>query len=548
MRPADRYNAPVHRVLIAAAAYLATACGPAGDDTVVTTRADDSPRRLMIVGWDGASFRMIDRLIEEGRLPNAAALLERGSSAVLESTIIPISSAAWTSAVTGKGPGKTGVYTFFEPVPNTYDVRLISSRSNRAAPIWRILTQRGVRSIVFGVPITFPPEPISGTMVAGMLSPFGGDYTWPPEYADTLRERGFVPDLDVWREIREVGWENLDRQLELKRQVLTELLSQDDWRFAMIVFKSLDVVAHSSLETDFHDHVGPVYDRLDRVLGELVELVGQDTNVLLISDHGFNSYETGFNLHRWLLSESYSAQRAEADTVEVRVEDPLDRRERYVILQLRGELDWSRTRAFAVQSEGNFGAIRLNVAGREPEGIVNPAGADELLSNIEAALRRVRTDEGTQLVTNVFRGADLYPGPYVAIVPDLLFEVRDTAQVFSDISEESILGRLRSLEPDHDRYGILIGAGPDIEARSTRATAQIRDIAPTALHLLGQPVYSEMEGRVLTDLIRGTSPPVFVREADDPRASDAQADGTRPFTADELIELERRLRALGYAD
>ncbi len=530
-------------VLFALCAYGCADGGAAVPEPVV----HETPR-LLIVGWDGASFRMIDRLIDEGRLPNAKALLERGTSAVLESTIIPISSAAWTSAVTGKGPGQTGVYTFFATQPNSYDVELVSSRSNQAAPLWRILTWRGERSIVFGVPITYPPEPILGTMVAGMLSPFDAAYTWPPEFADELRGRGFEPDLDVWREQRVVRWDALERQLALKREIVTELLTEQDWRFAMVVFKSLDVVSHHSLEADFHDHVGPVYDVLDDVLGTLLETVGPETNVVLMSDHGFNSYAWGFNLHRWLANESYARRRADAPPVEVRAEDPLDVRERQVIRRLRGELNWSKTRAFAMQAEGNFGGIRLNLVGREPEGIVAAADAERVLTSLEERLRAIVMPDGAALVTNVFRGKDLYPGPHDALLPDLLFEAREDTQVFSDIDEQRVFGRMRTLEPDHDRHGIWIGAGPNIARARERGTAHIHDIAPTALHLLGHPVFAEMEGRVLSELLTGTPPVRAIAEADDPLARDAPSGGARPFTADELDALARRLRALGYTD
>ena len=88
------------------------------------------PPKVLLVGWDGASFELIDPLIKAGRLPNLAGLQARGRSAFLESTRIPISSAAWTSAFSGVGPGETGVFGFFEPTEDKNQVKLISSHSN----------------------------------------------------------------------------------------------------------------------------------------------------------------------------------------------------------------------------------------------------------------------------------------------------------------------------------------------------------------------------------------------------------------------------------
>ena len=114
--------------------------------------------RLLVVGWDGATFELIDPLLAAGRLPNLARLVERGASAACRSTVVPISSAAWVGAVTGTTPAHHGVYDFFAPLPGSYAVELVSARSNQAPPLWRILGWHGLQSIVFGVPITWPPE------------------------------------------------------------------------------------------------------------------------------------------------------------------------------------------------------------------------------------------------------------------------------------------------------------------------------------------------------------------------------------------------------
>ncbi|NOT31138.1 MAG: hypothetical protein HOP15_11880, partial [Planctomycetes bacterium] len=267
--------------------------------------------RLLVIGWDGASFRAIDALLAAGKLPHLAGLIARGSRAPLCSTVVPISSAAWTTATTGKGPGESGVFGFHEPVANSYALTLVSARSNRAAPLWRLLTGRGIPSLVFGVPLTYPPEPLLGTMVCGMLAPRDATYTWPPELAQALRTRGFLPDLDPWLEEREPSWAEAEAQLDLREQILGERLALDEWRLAWIVFKELDVLSHFSYGLDFAAHVEPIYRRLDALLGRLLALVGADTNVIVLSDHGFASYTHGLNLHAWLAAKGFATRRAE---------------------------------------------------------------------------------------------------------------------------------------------------------------------------------------------------------------------------------------------
>ncbi len=519
------------------------ACGTRVDQA----SSEEGARRLLVVGWDGASFRMLDRLLAEGRLPSVGALLERGVQARFESTLIPISAGAWTSAVTGKGPGETGVYSFFEPVPDSYDVRLTSSLSVRAAPLWRILTQRGRRSVVFGVPLTWPPEPIAGTLVAGMLSPFDAAYAWPPEFTDELRARGFVPDLDEWTEVRPVDWNDLERQLRIKREVVGELLAADDWAFAMVVFKSLDVVSHLGYGVDFASHVGPLYERLDEILGQLVASVGPETDVLLISDHGFRLYDRGFNLHAWLLARGFSVASPSAARLAVDERAPFGKRARQILLQLRGELDWSRTVAFAGETEGNCGGIRLNVRGREPAGIVAPDEVAALITRLETELAGVVDADGAPLVSRVLRGAELYPGPHDRVVPDLLFELADGCQAFSDVEQARVFGAYELPFPEHEREGILIAAGPSFVHVRERGDARIADLAPTVLHLLGESVPADMTGAVLLPLLTGKRDVSRRVEAPLPRPAGGVPADPAPRN-DARDALERRLRRTGYGD
>ncbi len=105
--------------------------------------------------------------------------------------------------------------------------------------------------------------------------------------------------------------------------------------------------------------------------------------------------------------------------------------------------------------------------------------------------------------------------------------------------------------PDHDGFGIFIGAGPAFTDLDERGLAQIADVAPTALHLLGQPVYAEMTGRVLTDYLRVLDAPTFIPEAEDPFNVDATGAAPargEPYTEEELAEIQKRLDDLGYTD
>jgi predicted AlkP superfamily phosphohydrolase/phosphomutase len=525
---------------VAFAALLAVA--GCGDSARARQRP---PHKLLVVGWDGATFQMIDPLLAAGRLPNLAKLIERGSSARLESTKVPISSAAWVGAVTGKTPGQNGVYSFFEPIDKSYDVRLISARSNHATPIWRTLTWHGMKSLVFNVPVTYPPEHIDGTMVGCMLSPFDADYSYPAGVTEKLRARGFVPDLGQWREHQEVTFERVEQQLALKRDILVEMLRGDEWDFAMVVFKDLDVWCHKAYDADPAGTIGRHYELLDGVLGELIAAAPQDANVIVLSDHGFETYHKSFVVQRWLVEHGFAVERADDGPETGEATHNLAERRALDYQQMLASLDLDRSVAFGGACEGNYGGVRLNVVGREPHGALPKEQVSAKLDEISHALLATKlpgTDRA--LVTRTFRASELYPGPYSGLLPDLIFELDPAVAARAENLPVSY-GEHERIYPDHHLTGVFFAAGPAFAHRE-RGDVAIFDLAPTALHVLGLPVYAEMQGVVRREMLVDASNIRVVREADDPAARDARKPRFVEPAGGAGDEVESRLRGLGY--
>jgi len=516
---------------------------------------DEPPRqkaehRLLMVGWDGAAWELIDPLLRAGRMPNLARLLQRGVQAELMSTIVPISSAAWAGIATGRDPAHTGVYGFFEPIPNTYDVTLISAHSNKATPIWRTLGRRGMRSVVVGVPVTYPPEPIAGAMVGGMLSPSDSDYTWPPGLAARVRATGYVPDLGIWREANQISGPILEKQLAAKREVALQLLSQEDWDFAFIVYKELDVLSHFAYDGKVDGIVAALYQRLDEELGRLIEAVGPAANVLLVSDHGFHAFPASFYPQRWLIEQGFSvaAKGAVQPQQDLSTLPLAQRRALESGLQIR-ELDLAHTRAFVGLCEGNFGGVRLNLVGREPRGALPASEADAVLKEIEARLAELKVPGSDRpLVVHTWRRNEVYRGQYEDLVPDLLFET-DLDVAVRPISSTQVFDHHDPLYPDHRRAGIFAGAGPNVRSIAERGTASLFDVGPTALDLLGQALYDDLDGKARVEWLQGLPDPRFVPESSEkPRKAERRWLEDKGWSDPELEELKKQLGRLGYVE
>ncbi len=533
---------------------LLSACGDTVEqrsEVVEPTPVQAPAAPLLIVGWDGATWNLLAPMLEAGLLPNLAALIERGGAAPLASTMIPISSAAWVAAATGQTPGQTGVYSFFEPVLGTYDVSIVSSRSNRATPLWRRTSAAGLRSIIFGMPLTYPPEDINGVMVAGMLAPFDGEYAHPPGLADRLRERGFVPDLGRWTQTENLSMERIEEQLALKETLLLEMLKQEEWDLAWLVFKSLDVLSHSTFSNDVDGHVAHLVGLLDSTLGKLLAAVPPGTNVILMSDHGFRVYPKSMNVHAWLLAEGYSVARDDSGEESDTPQSTRLTEQRAAAHRRRIDgLDLPRSQVLAGPCEGNFGSLRINLSGREPHGPVGFKGAETLLRQVEERLLAIPAPDGAEgghLVKQVWRTTQLYPGLHGNILPDLIFETVDDVQVVAN-EHQPVLVQLIRAAPDHIREGVIVWAGPGLSASNSGASpvdgAQIQDIAPLAMHLLGMAVPEGLAGRVPDGILR---PGATVRHAPDtplPRKDS----GSGRFSAQELEEVRKRLQAMPYVE
>jgi predicted AlkP superfamily phosphohydrolase/phosphomutase len=428
--------------------------------------------KILIIGLDGATFDLIKPWAAEGKLPTFERLLQQGVHGELTSTIPPVTAPAWTSFMTGKNPGKHGLYHFIEPCPGSYEMRYTNARSRLAKTIWQILNESGISVGVLNVPMTYPPDRLNGYMISGMDSPEDSTaITNPPELYQELQERfGKVSP-----QIRYLGYLKTDQRREGVLKGLEEmdahylqltdyLLNKYPVDVAMVVFTSVDTVQHFFWQYmdrthPQHDAVGAakygeailrVYQRIDEIIAKLIGSLPEDTAVLLMSDHGFhptsarivhiNRYLFDLGLLRlhdssqqWYHPQTLiQATIKRVDTVLRRTLTPHQKAKvSRMFPGLRNmweshyaglsNIDWAQTKAYCYEILTFPSCIWINVKGLRPQGIVDPgAEYEQLMRFITDKLYELKDPmTGQQLISRVYRKQEIYHGPYLDQAPDL---------------------------------------------------------------------------------------------------------------------------------
>lgn len=403
-------------------------------------------------------------------MPNLSALRASGVSGPLRSTMPPITVPAWTCMVSGADPGELGLYGFRNRVLErgrpTYDLRLATSRDVRDAGVkrvWDRLGERGKKVAPLFVPLTSPPTPVRGVMASCFLHA-GGPWTFPPALGPRLEAAhgAYRADVESFRDgdLPRI-FEELHAMTDQHFAIARELWTTQRPDFLMMVEMGPDRLHHAAWrhldpQAPGHDPAQPwgerarrYYAALDAELGRLVDHVRQDADVtvMVASDHGARAMEGGFAInellaaHGWLTFE-------EGDGV----------------APLRDRVDWSRTRAWG--EGGYYARVWLNVAGREPRGVVTASRQEEERRALEALLLA----EGPP-GTRVFRPDTLYRTTR-GVPPDLMVAFGDLAwRSIGTVGHGKVHLAPAELGEDgcnHDWEGIVVVDGPGAPAAAPR--------------------------------------------------------------------------------
>ncbi len=484
--------------------------------------------RVLFLGLDGGTRSVLEAASDRGWMPNLAAFWRRSARGTLRSSAPMITPVAWTSFLTGCTPRTHGIHEFFHVEPSDRTIRPNHAGTIRVPTLWHVLDAHDRAVVSINLPMTYPPPRVRGLVVAGSDAP-GRDwvFTQCPDFGREIAEH--LPDFThkiLWKR-RPRRYDELRtlaaRNRALFRAQAEAALRADarcDWSVLLVHFHNLDSLQHRLwpyLDLDdtglrvagWNEEVVSCLRALDDAVGILLELASKrDAAVVAVSDHGFGPcralvsvngllrqvglqqglpYGTRFRYRAYRLADRLRRWQAR------RHPDGIVRRQPRSIEGQVG-CDWKRTVAFAPFGQLS-GSIFLNPAVATTE-----AAAERARSEVIAACRAARDPvTGALLFADVLDTADHYGlDPVAEGLPDVLALSADGFQAQAKWSafRRSWIGPDANLPGTHYLEGIIALDAPDL-VPGDHLQAELHDVAPTALALLGLPVPEYMEGRVL---------------------------------------------------
>ncbi len=503
--------------------------------------------RLLLIGLDSATPQFVFEAWRRD-LPTLDRLMSTGIWGKLKSTIPPITVPAWASMLSSKDPGQLGLYGFRNRRDYTYEGLYVTNASSiREKMVWNYLEEKGLTSILIGIPQTFPPKPLNGIMIASFLTPDkSAEYTYPPGVKgelDRIADGEYIIDVEDFRT------DDKDRLIsqvylmtERRFRVVRHYLLQEPWDFFMFVEMGIDRMQHGFWRFQERKHrlyqpgnpyekaIKEYYQYVDKEIGFLLGALDSETAVAVVSDHGAKKMEGAICVNEWLMKKGH-----------LRLRLPVDKP-----TELSPDIiDWGQTRAWG--EGGYYSRIFLNVHGREPQGVIPQEEVEPFRDRLKKEIESLGDEDGRPIGTRVFKPEEIYHS-VTGVAPDLIVYWGDLNwRGAGTVGQGSVHIYENDAGPDdanHDEEGIFIlrpepgrlakaglRAGQEVDGFS------VYDISPTVLEILGVSIPPHMIGRSIFRAkekwradATNLKPPVFGQN----------------YTEDEEATILKRLEDLGY--
>lgn len=456
--------------------------------------------KVVILGIDGATFNIIDPLIEKGKLPNVKKIIENGFSGNMKSTASPESPPAWTSLITGVNPGQHGIYDFLK-VTKDYQVKLNLSYDRKAKPFWEILD---IKSIIVNIPLTYPPD--HEIMIGDMLSPgLGSDFVKPKELKKEILEniKGYkiTVDWELYQGKREEFLIDLKKMIRARLELFEYLMKNKEWDLFFGVEIATDRLQHLFWG---EEELTEVYGILDEYIGNLIE---RDITLFIVSDHGFGEVKEVFYMNEWLKENHYltikenrrlnllrklginkenislilKKLKIDVEGLRMRLPEKIKNSIPASKPSLFQSIDWKNSKCFFY----GIGNVFINKKSRFSLG--NVENVEELKEELKEKLLAL------EFIKQVYDGEEVYKGSEREFAPDLVVELKE-GYSFGQSLNKSWLDKAIDRKADHLPEGICLAYGKHI--KKDKADLEIIDFAPTIMYYFTDKLENKMEGQV----------------------------------------------------
>jgi len=443
----------------------------------IRSQGRDNFPRVCCIGLDGAPHSLIQRMVAEGVMPKLAAIVREGSLRRMTSVYPWVSSVAWTTLQTGVNPGKHGIYGFVDRDPATLKTYIPLANRIRTPAVWDRLGRAGKRVVVMNVPVTYPVTPVNGVLVSGFLAPLLNERAvYPATLLPTLQKLGYRIDSDpaIGREDRDRALIDIHDALDKRARAFIHLMDHEVWEFFLGVIMETDRLHHFFFEPmeQRHPVYAPaffdVYRRIDTFLGQVRERLEDSDVLMLMSDHGFCSIRQEVFYNHWLAQRGYLKFASR----------PVTSLEQLAPDSLAYSLDPGR--------------IFINLKGRERDGWVTAGAEYEAVRDEIMASAGMLTDPhtGDRLIRRAYRREELYDGPFRDLAADIILAPENGYDPKGALAKDVFMQKDAAMVGMHTYDDAFFYSS---HAEIPDRPVDIREIAPTVLAMLGQPIPTELD-------------------------------------------------------
>lgn len=427
-------------------------------------------KKVFIIGLDGVPYNLFfEEWIDD--LKNLKKLKEESEYGILESIIPPITVPAWLSMITGKTPGELGIYGFRNRKSyEDYALSITTSYDVKEDTIFEEISKIGYKVIAFAVPPSYPPKPLNGIRISCFLTPDSqSQYAYPEEIKREIEEKfgEYLFDVRKFRtENKEWLLKEIYKMTEQRFEIVKYLIKNKEWNLFFFVEMGPDRIHHGFWK--FFDKNHPKYEKgnkyenevkkyyiyLDEKIGEVMNLLPDNSYILILSDHGAKGMEGGIAINEWLIKNGF-----------LRLKDYPDEIKRLEIQNI----DFSKTIAWG--EGGYYGRIFLNVKGREKEGVIDKKDYERIRRELKEEIENIPDEKGNKIKTSAYFPEEIYP-EIKGTPPDLIV-------LFGDLKWRSIgsigLKDIYTFENDtgpddanHSMEGIYLIKYPDLKEKGKK--------------------------------------------------------------------------------